>query len=173
MFLARTSLASRVIWYAAGAVRYGAQQVKLRGNHRGVALPGWSLPCVAPLAITSLKSRSTEKPYRISNAAYWPCNLRRSRSSPEAIAEEKRSQDVACHAFQLNGITTMQPQSIPNSYPSTLTFPRPRAFASPVLGKWNYRDEAKPRLNRQGTALREMKRTLRTDACDLGATPPR
>ena len=39
-FLARTSLASFETWYAAGAVRFGTQQVKLRGNRRGVALAG-------------------------------------------------------------------------------------------------------------------------------------
>ena len=40
MFLALTSLASRETWYAAGAVRLGKLQVKLRGNRRGEALPG-------------------------------------------------------------------------------------------------------------------------------------
>ena len=39
MFLAQTSLASRGTWYAAEAVRLGTQQVKLRGNRRGLALP--------------------------------------------------------------------------------------------------------------------------------------
>ena len=32
IFLARTSLASREIWYAADAVRFGTRQVKLREN---------------------------------------------------------------------------------------------------------------------------------------------
>ena len=37
-FLARTGLTGRETWYAARAVRFGTQQVKLRGNRRGVTL---------------------------------------------------------------------------------------------------------------------------------------
>ena len=63
VFRARTNLTSREAWYAAGAVRYGTQQDKLRGNRRGVALSGWSLSCVQPIGITTMLSHSTAKSY--------------------------------------------------------------------------------------------------------------
>ena len=40
MLLALTWLAGRETWYAAGAVRHGTQQVKLRGDRRDLGLPG-------------------------------------------------------------------------------------------------------------------------------------
>ena len=56
---------------------------------------------------------------------------------------------------QLKGISNLQSNSIAKLYLNSSTLPIPGALASPVLGKRNYRDEVKPRLNRRGMAFRE------------------
>ena len=72
--------------------RLGTQQVKLRSNRRGVALPGWSFSCVQLKGITILKLYCIVNPSSShlarAHAAYEPWGLVRSRSSFEATAEE-------------------------------------------------------------------------------------
>ena len=74
-----------------------------------------------------------------------------------ATAGEWRFQDVARHAYASSSKASrfLNSRSIAKSDPNSFTFPRPRALASPVLGKRTYRDEVKLRFNRQGMALRE------------------
>ena len=55
----------------------------------------------------------------------------------------------------LKSITVLQSQSIEKSCPVSINVLGPRAPASPVHGKRDFRDDAKPRLNRLGMALRE------------------
>ena len=138
--------------------RPSTQQVKLRGNRRGVALPGRRFSCLQLKGITVLPLHCIAKSIFISLNSFtcstWAVRLGtqqdKLRGNRRGSALRMALVMIAAQRCHENTISQHR-----KTYLNSTIFSWPRAFASPVLGKRNYRDKVWIRLNRQGMALWE------------------